>query len=35
MAMLAETVFAFGTGLSDAGYDPDVCGTHPAGAMFP
>jgi pantoate kinase len=35
MAMLGETVFAFGTGLSDAGYDPDVCGTHPAGAMFP
>ncbi|MFW6376822.1 MAG: pantoate kinase [archaeon] len=35
MAMLGETVFALGTGLSDAGYDPEVCSTHPAGAMFP
>ena len=35
MAMLGETVFALGTGLSDAGYDPAVCSTHPAGAMFP
>ena len=34
MAMLGETVFAVGTGLSDAGYDPSVCYTHPAGAMF-
>jgi pantoate kinase len=35
MGMLGETVFAFGSGLSDAGYDPEVCGTHPAGAMVP
>ncbi len=34
MAMLGETVFALGTGLSDAGYDPEVCRTHPAGAML-
>ncbi|RQG96474.1 pantoate kinase [Natrarchaeobius chitinivorans] len=34
MAMLGNTVFALGTGLSDAGYDPDVCTTHPAGAML-
>ncbi|AFZ73271.1 pantoate kinase [Natronobacterium gregoryi] len=34
MAMLGETVFAFGTGLSDAGYDPSVCSTHPAGAVL-
>ncbi|QLG48983.1 pantoate kinase [Natrinema halophilum] len=34
MAMLGETVFALGTGLSDAGYDPSVCATHPAGAML-
>ena len=34
MAMLGETVFALGTGLSDAGYDPAVCATHPAGAML-
>ncbi|WP_435335410.1 pantoate kinase [Haloarchaeobius sp. TZWWS8] len=34
MAMLGETVFALGTGLSDAGYDASVCGTHPAGAML-
>ncbi|MFC6826472.1 pantoate kinase [Halopelagius fulvigenes] len=32
MAMLGETVFAFGTGLSDAGYDPAVCDVHTAGA---
>ncbi|SFF90639.1 pantoate kinase [Halopelagius inordinatus] len=32
MAMLGETVFAFGTGLSDAGYDPSVCDVHTAGA---
>jgi len=34
MAMLGETVFALGTGLSDAGYNPSVCATHPAGAML-
>lgn len=34
MAMLGETVFALGTGLSDAGYDPSVCATHPAGALL-
>ncbi|RQG90144.1 sugar kinase [Natrarchaeobius halalkaliphilus] len=34
MAMLGETVFAFGTGLSDAGYEPTACATHPAGAMI-
>lgn len=34
MAMLGDTVFAFGTGLSDAGYEPSVCATHPAGAML-
>ncbi len=34
MAMLGETVFALGTGLSDAGYDPAVCATHPAGALL-
>lgn len=32
MAMLGETVFALGTGLSDAGYDPAVCAIHPGGA---
>jgi len=32
MAMLGETVFALGTGLSDAGYDPAVCEIHPGGA---
>jgi len=32
MAMLGETVFALGTGLSDAGYDPEVCRIHQAGA---
>ncbi|WP_255148641.1 pantoate kinase [Halorarius halobius] len=32
MAMLGETAFAVGTGLSDAGYDPEVCAVHPAGA---
>jgi len=32
MAMLGETVFALGGGLSDAGYDPAVCRTDPAGA---
>jgi pantoate kinase len=34
MAMLGETVFALGTGLSDAGYDPEVCQIHPAGATL-
>jgi pantoate kinase len=34
MAMLGETVFSPGTGLSDAGYDPAVCGVHPAGATI-
>ncbi|WP_410765503.1 pantoate kinase [Haloferax sp. DFSO60] len=34
MAMLGETVFAIGTGLSDAGYDPVVCRVHPAGATL-
>ncbi|USZ69165.1 pantoate kinase [Halorussus salilacus] len=34
MAMLGETVFALGTGISDAGYDPEVCETHPAGATL-
>ncbi|WP_265108112.1 pantoate kinase [Halosolutus halophilus] len=34
MAMLGETVFALGTGLSDAGYEPAVCATHPAGAVI-
>ncbi len=34
MAMLGETVFAVGTGLSDAGYDPQACGVHPGGATL-
>ncbi|KAB1197096.1 MULTISPECIES: pantoate kinase [Haloferax] len=34
MAMLGETVFAVGTGLSDAGYDPKQCRVHPAGATL-
>jgi pantoate kinase len=34
MAMLGETVFALGTGLSDAGYDPRVCAIHPCGATL-
>jgi pantoate kinase len=34
MAMLGRTVFALGTGLTDAGYDPSVCRTHPAGATL-
>ncbi|MGM0604639.1 MAG: pantoate kinase [Halobacteriota archaeon] len=34
MAMLGRTVFALGTGLSDAGYDPDVCRTHATGASL-
>lgn len=32
MAMLGETAFALGTGLTDAGYDPEVCSVHPPGA---
>ncbi len=32
MAMLGNTVFALGTGLSDAGYDPEVTEVHPGGA---
>jgi pantoate kinase len=32
MAMLGRTAFALGTGLSDAGYDPQVCETYPSGA---
>ncbi|MFC7131867.1 MULTISPECIES: pantoate kinase [Salinibaculum] len=34
MAMLGETVFALGTGLTDAGYDPQVCAVHPGGATI-
>ncbi|WP_247728333.1 pantoate kinase [Halovivax limisalsi] len=34
MAMLGNTVFALGSGLSDAGYDAAACTTHPAGAML-
>lgn len=34
MAMLGDTVFALGTGLSDAGYEPAVCEVHPAGATM-
>lgn len=34
MAMLGRTVFALGTGLSDAGYDAASCRTHPAGATL-
>jgi pantoate kinase len=34
MAMLGETVFSLGTGLSDAGYDPVVTSIHPAGATL-
>ena len=34
MAMLGETVFALGTGLSDAGYEPSICATHSAGASL-
>jgi pantoate kinase len=33
MAMLGDTVFALGTGLTDAGYDPVVTRTHAAGAV--
>ena len=34
MAMLGETVFALDSGLSDAGYDPDACRVHNAGARL-
>ena len=34
MAMLGRTVFALGTGLSDAGYDPEVCRVDAAGARL-
>lgn len=34
MAMLGETVFAVGSGLSDAGYDPTVCEIHQPGATL-
>lgn len=34
MAMLGETVFAVGTGLSDAGYDSERCLVHPAGSTL-
>jgi pantoate kinase len=34
MAMLGETVFALGTGLSDAGHDPSVCAIDPTGATL-
>lgn len=34
MAMLGETVFALGTGLTDAGYDAASCRTHAAGATL-
>ncbi|MFB6150483.1 MAG: pantoate kinase [Haloarculaceae archaeon] len=34
MGMLGETVFALGTGLSDAGYDPEVCQVDPTGATL-
>ena len=34
MAMLGETVVALDSGLSDAGYDAEVCHIHPAGATL-
>ena len=34
MAMLGRTVFALGTGLSDAGYNPEVCRIDAAGARL-
>jgi pantoate kinase len=34
MAMLGETAFALGTGLSEAGYEPSTCEVHPAGATL-
>ncbi|MFC7097632.1 pantoate kinase [Halobaculum marinum] len=34
MAMLGRTVYALGSGLSDAGYDADACAIHPTGATL-
>ncbi|WP_435065171.1 pantoate kinase [Halobaculum sp. EA56] len=34
MAMLGRTVYALGTGLSDAGYDAEACPVHPTGATL-
>lgn len=34
MAMLGRTVFTLGSGLSDAGYDPEVCRVDAAGARL-
>ncbi|WP_338727575.1 pantoate kinase [Haladaptatus sp. DJG-WS-42] len=34
MAMLGQTVFALGTGLTDAGYDASACRIHPPGATL-
>jgi len=34
MAMLGRTVFALGTGLSDAGYEPEACRVDAAGARL-
>ena len=34
MGMLGETVVALDTGLSDAGYDPEVCRIHEAGTTM-
>jgi pantoate kinase len=34
MAMLGRTVFALDTGLSDAGYHPEACRIHAAGARL-
>ncbi|MXR41911.1 sugar kinase [Halobaculum sp. WSA2] len=34
MAMLGRTVYALGTGLSDAGYDTEACPVHPTGATL-
>jgi pantoate kinase len=34
MAMLGRTVFAIGTGLSDAGYEPSVCRVDTAGGRL-
>jgi len=34
MAMLGKTVFALGTGLTDAGYDPERTHVHPGGATL-
>jgi pantoate kinase len=34
MAMLGESVFALGRGLTEAGYDPRVCEVHAGGAAL-